>query len=483
MVSKTVIKRKSVSKLASATQASKATIKDDVEEEVDAQIVPVEEETKELSEKELIATRMKELQSTKMDLLKEIVTSNGLATGKKEAMIKALVKHEAKVRVAARDQKAKIRGVVVSKKQELEGNSTAELGKLCDAAGIKGLKSKEERVQRLLVHWQENDGVDKALSQMAEGERTRELQAMDNTQLQKLCNKMGVDPFVTEIMVDRISKKENEMGCYSRPALPQDEAPQAQQSSDMVEALLANEAQRKKENELKSLQMDKLAQKRKELKSLSIEDLKKRITKKGLESSGKKEDLVEALFLLAVQEDAANARQSELKSKSQQELKELLSRHGLETGTKEQMIKTLLAHEAKCRENLKAFEAKIGEAVDQKKAELDTKTNAALKEMCVSKGLAVGGGKDDRIERLVEEAEKDGDLDKVVSMNLRNKRKQELMSMDKSAVVTLCEKTGVDPVVKDVMVERVISRESEGGPALAITNEAPAGKKARLSKK
>merc|ERR1711865_9273 len=174
----------------------------------------------------------------------------------------------------------------------------------------------------------------------------------------------------------------------SRPALPQDDAPQAQQNGDMVEALLANEAQRKKENALKSQQMEKLAQKRKELKSMSIEDLKKRLTKKGLESSGKKEDLVEALFLVAVQEDTAAARQSELKSKSLQELKELVSRHGLEMGSKDQMIKSLLAHEAKCSENLKAFEAKVGEAVEQKKAELDTKTNGALKEMCASKGLA-----------------------------------------------------------------------------------------------
>merc|ERR1711865_167202 len=203
---------------------------------------------------------------------------------------------------------------------------------------------------------------------------------MGVNQLQKLCNKMGVDPFVTEIMVDRIAKKENEMGCYSRPALPQDEAPQVQQSVDMVEALLADEAQRKKENELKSQQMDKFAEKRKELKSMPLEDLKKRLTKKGLESNGKKEELVEALFLVAVQEDAAKARESELKSKPLQELKEVLSRHGLENGSKDQMVKTLLAHEAKCRENLKAFEAKVDEAVDQKKEELDAKTNAALKE-------------------------------------------------------------------------------------------------------
>jgi hypothetical protein len=319
---------------------------------------------------------------------------------------------------------------------------------------------------------------------MAQEERSRELQTLDNNQLQRLCNKVGVDPFVAEIMVDRISKKESMMGCYSRPSLPQEEAPSVQQSGDMVDALLANEAQRKKEQEARSAQEEKLAQKRKEIKSMSLEDLKKRLTKKGLESSGKKEDLVEVLFLDAVQEDSINARQSELKSKSLQELKELLSRFGLETGAKEQMIKTLLAHEAKCRQNLKAFQAKIGEAVAQKKEELDTKKNAALKEMCAAKSLAVGGGKDDLIDRLVEEAQKDGDLDKVVSLNIRNKRKQELMSMDKAAVVMLCEKTGVDPAVKDVMVERILAHESEGGAVIAMTNiEAPAGKKARTSKK
>lgn len=484
MVAKTVIKRKTVSKLARATQASKATIKEDIEVEHDAQIVPVEEETKEFSEKELVATRSKELQTLKMDELKQLLTGNGLETGKKEGMIKSLLKHEAKTRKVAQEQKAKIRGVVVSKKQELEGLSVSELGKMCDTVGMKGLRSKEERVQRLLVHWQENDGVDKALSQIAQEERTQELRGMDNTQLQKLCNKASIDPFVTEIMVDRISKKENEMGCYSRPALPQDEVPQAQQSGDMVEALLANEAQRKKEQESRSQQEDKLLQKRKELKSLSIEDLKKRLTKKGLESNGKKDDLVEALFLVAVQEAAETARQTELKSKSLQDLKELMLRHGLETGTKDQMVKSLLAYEAKCRENLKAFESKIGEAVAQKKEEFDTKKNDALKQMCAAKGLALGGGKEDRIERLLEEAQKDGDLDKVVSVNIRSKRKAELMSMNKASVVTLCEKTGVDPLVKDVLVERILSHENEGGAAIAMGNaEAPAAKKARLSRK
>lgn len=479
-----VAKRKTVSKLAAAKLPSKADVQEDVDDEAEAQIVPVEEESKEMSEKELVATRTKELQSMKMDLLKELLTSNGLETGKKEAMIKSLLKHEAKARATAREQKTKIRTVVIKKKQELEGLSTSELNKLCDANGIKGLRSKEERVQRLLVHWQENDGVDKALQQIALEERTHQLQALDANQLQKLCNKVGVDPFVQEIMIDRIVKRENEIGCYSRPTLPQDETPPVQQSADMVEALLANEAQRKKERELKSQQEEKVGQKRKELKSLSLEDLKKRLTKKGLEASGKKDDMVEALFLAAVQEEAAQARQSELKTKSLQELKEILARHGLETGSKEQMVKAMLAHESKIRENLKAFESKIGEAVAQKKEELEAKTNAALKDLCGKQGLAVGGGKDDRIERLLEEAQKDGGLDNVVSMNIRNKRRQELMSMDKSDVVKLCDKTGVDPALKEVIVERILAHESEGGAAIALSNaDEPSNKRARTSKK
>merc|ERR1719337_197889 len=109
-------------------------------------------------------------------------------------MIKALLKHEAKARAAAAAQKAKIRTVVVKKKQELESLSTSELSKFCEKAGFKGLRSKEERVQRLLVQWQEKDGVDKALAQIADDERKQELDAMDGTKLQKLCTKVGVRP-------------------------------------------------------------------------------------------------------------------------------------------------------------------------------------------------------------------------------------------------------------------------------------------------
>merc|ERR1712139_647221 len=379
---------------------------------------------------------------------------------------------------------AKIRTVVVQKKQELESMSTAELNKACDSAGIKGLRSKEERVQRLLVQWQENDGVDKALAQIAEEERKKEVQEMDSTKLQKMCTKMGVDPFVQEIMVERISKREHDTGCYSRPKLTEEEEKtQGEQKGDMIDTLLANQAQRQKERELQNQQEEALTQKRKELKSMSIEDLKKRLAKKKIEANGKKEDMVEALFIASVQEDRANARNTELKAKSQQELKELLLRQGLETGSKEQMIKTLLAHEAACREKLRAFESKVVEVAAQQKDQLDDKTNAALKDMCAAKGLPVGGGKEERIERLVEEAQKDGDLDKIVCRNLRNKRKEELMSMDKPTVVQLCEKMSVDPLVKDIMVERIMMNENEGEAAIAMTDMEPSAKRARVSKK
>jgi len=285
-------------------------------------------------------------------------------------------------------------------------------------------------------------------------------------------------------MVDRISKREFETGLYARPVLMQtEEAPAAktEQKVDMVDALLANEAQRKKEVEAKLQQEEVATQKIKELKSLSIEDLKKKLTKKGLEANGKKEDMLRALFLVGVKEEAAATRKAQLGSKSLPELKELLSRHGLETGSKEQMIKTVLAHEEKCRKDLEAFESKVLEAVALKKQQLETMTNAALKDECVAKGLAVGGGKEERIERLVEEIKvsQQGELDKVVSRDIRNKRKEELMAMEKTVVLKLCEERSVDPMVKGIMVERIVSRESEGEQVIAMSDDAPAAKRAR----
>jgi len=459
-----------------AEEASKA----EEDEDMGVQLVAVAKQ-EDQSEKDVIAERTKELKSMPAGDLKELVEGHGLEKGTKEAMIKSMLKYEAKVRTAAKEQKAKIRAVVVKKKQELESLSILELGKLCNDMGLKGLKSKPERVQRLLIQWQENDGVDQALTKIAQEERKTELNAMDITKLQKFCNKLGVDPFVKEVMVERISKEENQKGCYARPIIKQmaEEAPK-EKKGDMIDELLANEKERKKEKVLRDQQEEALAKKRKELKAMPVDELKKRLSKKGLESTGKRDDMVDALFFAGVQEDAIATRKTELQAKSQQDLKELLSLNSLETGSKEQMVKAMLAHEAKSREELAAFEAKVDQAAAQKQKQLESKSNATLKELCVAKGLPVKGEKNERIERLIEEAKKDREFDKSVSTSSRNKRTEELMSQDKTMVLKLCEATGVDPFVKDIMIERVMAYESEAGDAIAAgDSDQPAPKKAR----
>merc|ERR1711981_1305913 len=102
------------------------------------------------------------------------------------------------------------------------------------------------------------------------------------------------------------------------------------------------------------------AGKRKELKAMSVEELKKRLAKKGLEAGAKRDDMIDALFIAGVQEDALAARKTELQGKSTQDLKDLLAMNGLETtGGKDQMVKTMLAHEAKTRDALKVFDEKV----------------------------------------------------------------------------------------------------------------------------
>jgi len=271
-------------------------------------------------------------------------------------------------------------------------------------------------------------------------------------------------------------------GCYAKPAIRDMGAPTKEEKKfDMVDELLANEAQRKKERILKDKQEEGISKKRKELKAMSVEDLKKRVAKKGLESTGKREDMIEVLFIAGVQEDAAAARKVELQGKSTDELKTLLTLNGLETGSKDHMVKAMLAHEATTREQLQVFEKQVNKVAVEKQKQLEGKSNAALKELCADKGLPVKGEKEERIQRLVEEEKREGAFDKVVSVNNRNKRKDELMTKDKSEVRKLCEKTGVDPFVKDIMVERILSQESEAS-VIAADDEQPAAKKARARK-
>merc|ERR1712046_374101 len=74
--------------------------------------------------------------------LKALATESDLPLGAKDIMIKAVLKHEAKARAEKRAHEAKIRNVVVKKKEELENTSLAELGKQCESINAKGVKGK-----------------------------------------------------------------------------------------------------------------------------------------------------------------------------------------------------------------------------------------------------------------------------------------------------------------------------------------------------
>eukprot|EP00930_Biecheleria_cincta_P086141 TRINITY_DN754_c1_g1_i6.p1 TRINITY_DN754_c1_g1~~TRINITY_DN754_c1_g1_i6.p1 ORF type:complete len:517 (-),score=197.72 TRINITY_DN754_c1_g1_i6:174-1667(-) len=454
------------------------------EPEVQEDEISDEEKVKQ-QEKELAAARKKELKGMGAADLKELLASKGLEIGNKADMIERLLAHEAEARAVRREHDAKMREVVVRKKEELEAMSAPDLKDLCSSKGITGVLAKAVRIEKLLLLWQQDDGVNKGLAQMALEKRQAELAAKDKAALLKLCDKVGVEAFVKEVMVERLLRHELEAGVFARPAAEQqikEEVPVPAKNGDLVAALLASEANRKKEIELKKQQEEVAANKRKELKSMSVEELKKALSKHKLEPVGKKEDIVEALFQVGIQEERLAARKAELRAMGKEELKKLLCSKAIEaTGGLEAMVQAILSHEAKAREKLKAYGVKVEEVLAKKREELDARTAAELKQMCVNKGLKVGVGKEDRVERLLEEAKKDGEIDKVLKQQARSSRREELLTMDHVALRKLCSKAGVDALVKEVMVERLISHETEHSPAAADSTE-PLAKKARSRK-
>merc|ERR1719330_1859205 len=123
-------------------------------------------------------------------------------------MVDQLANHEAAERAAERAKQATIRQVVVDKKGELEALPIPELKDRCAEEGIKGNLTKQARVEALVKLWLEDDGVEKALASLARAERVKELSAMDLKALESLCKKASIDPFVKEVVVDRIVKRE-----------------------------------------------------------------------------------------------------------------------------------------------------------------------------------------------------------------------------------------------------------------------------------
>merc|ERR1712066_167737 len=311
-----------------------------------------------------------------------------------------------------------------------------------------------------------DDGVGKALAQQARDERTKQLQDMDADDLRALCEANSIDGLVTEVMADRVVKAEKMTGRFARPSTEKKkEKVESSEKIDLIESLLASEASRKANEKKREEEEEAMMAKMKEIRGKPLEDLKKVLKKKGAEAEGKKKDeLAKTLFDMTLQEEAVNARTSELKNMDLKNLKAIVLEKAIECGaSRGSMVNAVLDHEAKCREEMKAFDAKAAEVVTRKKEELEGKTLSELKDLCSEKNLAVGGGKDDKIARLLEEARADGEIDAGVSAVLFQQRKSELISSEKSLLATLCEKMEVCPYVKEVMIERVLAHEDECG--------------------
>merc|ERR1711959_27834 len=110
-----------------------------------------------------------------------------------------------------------------------------------------------------------------------------------------------------------------------------------------------------------------------------------------------------------------------------------------------------------------------------KKEELDAKAANELKDLCVNKGLKAGVGKEDRVQRLLEEARTSGELDQVVAVRSQEARTSELLANEMPALLKLSKEVDADPFVTDVMVERIMSYEL----AFGKTAVEPAAKKAK----
>merc|ERR1712048_1168419 len=289
-----------------------------------------------MGEKEAVATREKELKSMYVDALKKLTESKSLPTGKRDDMIKAILKVEAKERAQHRDHEAAIRAAVTKKKQELEALSIPELKRLCTEKEIKGTLSKVERVETLLKIWVDDDGISKAQIQQAREERAAELNAMDKQDLRKICEKSGIEVFLRDVMVDRVVNYENEKGKFLKPEsnLEHDMAdctPKvASKASNLVDALLMKQKEDKEKSEKEAEEAAKLAQKIKELQKKSLDELKKLLTKRKITvDGGKKDEMVKTLVDADLADNAAAAIKAKLTSLGSEELAKLLAARGL----------------------------------------------------------------------------------------------------------------------------------------------------------
>lgn len=160
------------------------------------------------------------------------------------------------------------------------------------------------------------------------------------------------------------------------------------------------------------------------------------------------------------EEDVVAGRKAELKSMLVADLKDMVCKKGLEKGTKEAMIELLLKQESDERAAELAAAAKRKQVIAGKRKELEAFSLQSLKDLCVQKGLKSGGTKGDKVDRLVIESTEKGEIDSIIAGMARAERREELSKMSKEELHNFCQKSQIDPIVKEVMVERILIHEA-----------------------
>lgn len=156
------------------------------------------------ADRNMAATRRKELKAMKLVQIKGMVVRKGLDVGSKEKMVESIITNEAKSRANICKHKANVRSVVGKKREEFNGLSTKKLKELLQAYALQTGGTKPALVDRLLATWKEQGEIEKVLAGMAFQARKVELNAMDKVALFDLCRKKGVDALSKEVLVERL---------------------------------------------------------------------------------------------------------------------------------------------------------------------------------------------------------------------------------------------------------------------------------------
>lgn len=321
------------------------------------------------------AARKKELSSMTKDNLKKVADASGLKTRAKATssqLVASILAHEARERAEVTMRKVNMRAVVSQKKAALEFLDITELKQLCVDIGVREKMSHGDYVEKLLTHWQQTNGIEKALNKLADDARKNELFHLEKVELRAMCDEIGENPLVDEVLIERLIAKETKDGHFSRPQPSRDQTPFMDES--------------------------------------------------------RSEGILAAIF----------ARQVALNKK-------------------------------------KEFECKASDVIEKKRTALETMTLAELAKKCDRRGLDYRKKhitKTDLKRMLLEEEKKSGEVDKVIAMEAKRQRRDELSAMDKPELHALCQDHGVDMLVKEIMVERIFWHEDRKRRRIASTGGA-----------